>query len=494
MAGTRRRTARGAAVATAVLLGGMIPGAQAASGVQEIDAELAYTCDFPEGDQPVKVRLAVTVPESAQAGQTIQPEGMALDLTLPEAASAALAESGAASVSAEAQLSVDVVQDGRQARAEWIGTAAEAAPVPEAGELTLSTAGSVPYIRPGAPGDLEFKASGLALELAVKKADGTPAEPPALSVQCVVDADQETTLATVGVDGDTGDTGTPTPEPSASDQWPGDEEQTRPGAPEVGKRAKESASEAAPPCVGDPFNVEGRDMVAYVAGYANVTKLDGATKFPPACARIHTYDGENWFEFPYVHAVLNAAIVLDYKGKPQLPPTTGTFLTFGFMPTTATLEMTQIPPKPNSPEDRNVVSHGITDLLNGGFTKTTTSVDMDFVLRLHDVKVNGVALDVGDSCRTERPFRLSLTGLGTWDPEKGNEGYTVITGGELTGSVNIPPFEGCGVGEDLDSLFTASLSGSPGFVKQVQGAPCVPSTGSACTPEYEPQDVPKATR
>ncbi|MFD6276237.1 DUF6801 domain-containing protein [Streptomyces sp. NPDC060209] len=491
MAGTRRRTARSAAVATAVLLGGMIPGAQAASGVQEIDAELAYTCDFPEGEQPVKVRLAVKVPESAQAGQMIQPEEMALDLTLPEAASAALAQSGAAAVSAEAQLSVDVVQEDRQARAEWVGTAVGAAPVPEAGELTLGTVGSVPYVQPGAPGDLSFKASALSVELAVKKADGAPAEPPTLSVQCVVDADQETTLATVGVGG--GDE-TPTPGPPASDEWPDDEEQGQSVAPEVGKRAKESASAAVPPCVGDPLNAEGRDMVAYVAGYANVTKLDGATKFPPACARIHTYDGENWFEFPYVHAILNAAIVLDYKGKPQLPPTTGTFLTFGFMPTTATLEMTQIPPEPDSPQDRNVVSHGITDLLNGGFTKTTTSVDMDFVLRLYDVKVNGVALDVGKSCRTERPFRLSLTGLGTWDAEKGNEGYTVINGGQLTGSATIPPFKGCGVDEDLDSLFTASLSGSPGFVKQVQGAPCVPSTGGACTPEYQPQDIPKATR
>ncbi|WP_327112433.1 hypothetical protein OG206_04605 [Streptomyces sp. NBC_01341] len=491
MAGTRRRTARGAAVATAVLLGGMLPGAQAASGMQEIDAGLAYTCDFPEGEHPVKVRIAVKFPGSAQAGQVIQPEDMALDLTLPEAATAGLAGSGAAAVSAEARLSVDVAQEGRSARAEWVGTAGAPVPVPETGELTLSTAGSVPYVKPGAPGELSFKASALSVELAVRKADGTPAEPPSVSATCVVDADQETTLATVGVGGGAE---TPTPGPSASDEWPDDEEQGEPVAPEIGKRAKESVSASAPSCVGDPMNEEGRDMVAYVAGYANVTKLDGATKFPPACARIHTYDGENYFEFPYVHAILNAAIVLDYQGKPQLPPTRGTFLTFGFMPTTATLEMTQIPPEPDSPKDRNVVSHGITDLLNGGFTKTTTTVDMDFVLRLYDVEVNGVALDVGKNCRTERPFRLSLAGLGTWDAEKGNVGYTVVTGGTLTGSVTIPPFKGCGAEEDLDSLFTASLSGSPGFVKQVQGAPCVPSTGGACTPEYQPQDIPKASR
>ncbi|HWU07047.1 MAG TPA: DUF6801 domain-containing protein [Streptomyces sp.] len=493
MTGTRRRTARGAAVATAVLLGGMVPGAQAAPGVQEIVTELASTCDFPEGKQPVKVRTAVEVPESAQAGQVIQPEGMVLELTLPEEVTAGLADSGAAAVSAEAQLLVDVAQEDQHARTEWIGTTAEPAPVPEAGGLTLSTAGSVPYVKPGASGDLSFNASALSVELTMKKADGAPAEPPGTSVRCVVDAGQETTVATVGVEG--GDAGTPTPGPSASDEWPeGDEEQGRPVAPEVGTRAKGPVPASVPPCVGDPMNEEGRDMVTYVAGYANVTKLDGATKFPPACARIHTYDGDNYFEYPYVHAILNAAIVLDYRGKPQLPPTTGTFLTFGFMPTTATLEMTQIPPEAGSPEDRNVVSHGVTDVLNSGFTRTTTTVDMDFVLRLYDVKVNGVALDVGKNCRTERPFRLSLAGLGTWEAEKGNEGYTVVTGGELTGSVTIPPFEGCGVDEDLDSVFTASLSGSPGFVKQVQGAPCVPSTGSACTPEHQPQDIPKATR
>lgn len=494
MTGTRRRTARGAAVATAVLLGGLIPGAQAASGTQEIDAELAYTCDFPEGKQPVKVGITAKIPESVQVGQVIQPEDMGLDLTLPEDASAGLAGAGAATVSAKTHLSVDVAQGGRHARTEWIGTAAEPVPVPESGDLTLSTAGSVPYVKPGVPGDLSFKASVLSVELAVRKADGTLAEPPSVSVKCAVDADQETTLVTVDAGGDAG---TPAPEPSASDEWPdGDEEQERSIAPEVGTRAEESASASAPPCVGDPVNEEGRDMVTYVAGYANVTKLDGATKFPPACARIHTYDGKTVPGYPYMHTYLNAAIVLDYMGKPQLPPTTGTFLTFGFMPTTATLEMTQIPPEAGSPEDRNVVSHGVIDLTNAGATETTTTVDMDFVLRLYDVEVNGVALDVGKNCRTERPFRLSLAGEGTWDGVNGNIGYTVVTGGELTGSATIPPFKGCGVGEDLDDIFTASLSGSPGFVKQKQGAPCTPSGAEdpRCTPDNQPVDIPEATR
>ncbi|MFD4901905.1 DUF6801 domain-containing protein [Streptomyces sp. NPDC058411] len=492
MTGARRRTARGAAVAAAVLLGGMIPGAQAASGVQEIDAELAYTCDLPEGGQPVKVEITAKIPESGHAEQVIQPEDVGLDVTLSEEASAGLAAAGAATVRAEARLSVDVAQGDQHARTEWIGTTAEPVPVPEAGDLTLSTTGGVPYVKPGVPGDLSFKAADLSVDLAVKKADGAPAEPPTTSLTCVLEADQETTLATVGVDGGAE---TPTPGPSASDEWPdGDEGQGEAAAPEVGTRAKEPVPASAPPCVGN--TADDLEMVTYVAGYANVTKLDAANKFPPACARIHTYPGEPVMEYPYLHVYLNAAIVLDYKGKPQLPPSTGTFLTFGFMPTTATLEMTQIPPKANSPQDRNVVSHNIIDLSAGGASKTTTTVDLDFVLRLYDVKVNGVALDVGKNCRTERPFRLSLNGLGTWDAENGDQGYTVVTGGTLTGSVTIPPFKGCGAGEDLDAIFTASLSGTPGFVKQTQGAPCTPSgaADAMCTPDHQPVEIPEPTR
>jgi hypothetical protein len=74
-----------------------------------------------------------------------------------------------------------------------------------------------------------------------------------------------------------------------------------------------------------------------------------------------------------------------------------------------------------------------------------------------------------------------------------------VTGGELTGSVTLPPFSGCGADEDLDNLFTASLSGVPGYVKQVQGAPCAPSQhtpgdGGVCTDALEPVDVPEARR
>ncbi|WP_236055748.1 MULTISPECIES: DUF6801 domain-containing protein [Streptomyces] len=493
MTGARRRTARGAAVAAAVLLGGMIPGAQAASGVQEIDAELAYTCDFPEAGQPVKATISATVPESGRAEQVIQPEDVGLDLTLPEEASAGLAAAGAATVTAEAKLSVDVVQGDQHARTEWIGTTAEPVPVPGSGDLTLSTAGGVPFVKPAAPGDLVFGAGALSVELALTKADGTPADSPALTLGCALDTGQEATLATVPVGGDGEETGA---EPTPTGSWPEEREAgEEDGLPEVGTPAQQPAAADAPPCLGDPS--DDLSMVAFVTGYANVAKLDGATRFPLACARITQGESRVVPDGAFLHIYQDSAVDLDFEGKTQLPPASGTFLTFGFMPTTATLEMTQIPPGTNPDGTRvpNIKSDLAINLAEGS-TKGVTAVTLELMLRLRDVEVDGVPLDVGDNCRTSKPFTLKLEGHMTLK-DGVQVGYTLATGGELTGSVTLPPFSGCGADEDLDNLFTASLSGVPGYVKQVQGAPCAPANGADptfCMPDFTPRDVPEAAR
>ncbi|MER5554520.1 DUF6801 domain-containing protein [Streptomyces sp. NPDC002793] len=479
-------------MATAVLLGSMVPGAQAASGVQDIDTELAYTCALPEGGPPVKVEVEVVakVPESGRPGQAIQPEDMTLGITVTEGGLGVPADPAAATVSAEARLSVDVSQGERRARAEWIGTTAEPVAIPAEGDLTLRAAGSVPYMKPGSSGGLLLEASTLSVELAVKSLDGSPAEQPNASLSCTPDAGEDRALATVDIGGAVES------EPTPSGTWPGEEDTAgEVGVPEVGAEAEPPPAADGPPCVGDPN--EGLELVAYVAGYANVAKLDGATKFPVACARIAQGPTVPVITDPGVHIYQDSTAVLEYNGKPQLPPATGTFLTFGFMPTTATLEMTQIPPGvgADGTPKYNVASHLTVDYSDFSNTGVTT-IDLDLMLRLKDVEVNGVPLDVGDNCRTSKPFRLSLEGR-MKAKEGVTVGYTLATGGELKGSVTLPPFSGCGTDEDLDSIFTASLSGAPGYVKQVQGAPCAPANGADpayCTPDFQPRDVPRATR
>jgi hypothetical protein len=55
--------------------------------------------------------------------------------------------------------------------------------------------------------------------------------------------------------------------------------------------------------------------------------------------------------------------------------------------------------------------------------------------------------------------------------------------------ITVPPFTGCGVGENLDPIFNATISGPGNFVKLTQGTLCTPNSGSGCPPT-----VPKPLR
>src|SRR5439155_8994725 len=95
------------------------------------------------------------------------------------------------------------------------------------------------------------------------------------------------------------------------------------------------------------------------------------------------------------------------------PPLEGSFLAFGFMPITATLELTQIgqitihgesqgsgnPCQPGQPP-------GGTPRCTQYFIRTTATL----AARIHDVKINGVPLDVGQNCRTEQPLDVVVQG------------------------------------------------------------------------------------
>ncbi|MFE6037458.1 DUF6801 domain-containing protein [Streptomyces sp. NPDC056452] len=489
-----RATARGGAVLAAVLMAGMIPGAQASDGSRDVDAELTYSCDFPAGPQQVKVRVSATVPDEGRPDEAVQLTGVGAELTLPGESLAGLTGAGTASVEAETRLTVDVTQDGHSAEAVWAGATENPVSVPDEGDITLAVSGDVPSVTASASGELVFTAGELTALLTARKADGTPVEPPAPELVCSPEADQDLVLGKVAIGGDGEE---PVPWPSASSETPdpGGTERDE-AAPRVGTEDGAPAAADAPECVGDredPFN-----LVAYITGYANVTKLKGASKFPLACAQIH--QGPQGLVLPgnspdgKLHLVQDSTAVVEYLGRPQLPPATSTFLTFGFMPTTAIMEMTQRPPGLDA--DGKQITNVHSDLtLDGANSFGHTIISMQFSLRLHDVKVNGVPMDVGPNCRTAKDFSLSLRGEVVSGPG-GFTGYTLAGGGPLKGSVVLPPFSGCGVGEDLDSLFTASISGEPGYVKQMQGAPCAPFTydQALCTEDRQPRKIPTAER
>jgi hypothetical protein len=147
-----------------------------------------------------------------------------------------------------------------------------------------------------------------------------------------------------------------------------------------------------------------------------------------------------------------------------LPPANATFLGFGFMPVSATMQLTEI-------GTMNVISVGTISSLSAN---TAWSL---MTLRIYNVKINGQALAVGPHCQTVRPLLIKLTGVSSSNPP-----YSLQGGGPLTGQVTIPPFTGCGVTENLDPLFTGTVSGPGNFAKFTQGSLCTLIGDLGCPP------------
>ncbi|MFF5506356.1 DUF6801 domain-containing protein [Streptomyces roseolus] len=533
-----RARVRGATIAAFVALAPLLPAAAVAVGTVRVDAALPYVCTLPSGPQPATVRITAAFPERASVGEEIRPADVATTVELPASAVADLTTPRAATVRAETRLAVGAAQDEQRTEATWSGTGQPVA-VPAEGPLVLTTTGDVPSLTTGTAGELVLTAGALAVDLAPSAADGAATAPPSLAVACVPapDAEGRTVLARVPV-GAGASTGTPSAPPpsttapsSPSPSLPTDRPAppTAPGAtratpdlptppgaePPPDGRGLATAEEEppgtpaprpdAPPCVTEKPTP--MSLSAYVTGFANVRKLNGASLIPVTCMLIEqgemqipgTPPPEGEFHFTTL-----SPGNLSYQGRKQTPPFTATFLTFDFQPVTATMVLEQVGPITIDTLLRIVTSTYDNHLEN--------TVRAPLVLRVLDVKVNGVDLDVGPSCRTAAPLaspepeperypgnHLVLLGLGKIPYGQPAEGYVLTGGGPLTGTVTIPPFKDCGAGgEDLDRLLTAAISGPDNHVKQIQGQTC--SVGietpppDQCTEDRQPLVIPKPER
>lgn len=208
---------------------------------------------------------------------------------------------------------------------------------------------------------------------------------------------------------------------------------------------------------------------AYIVGYSDVRKLNGAALVGPGLvnlsvgARVVLNVPGNYFE-------QDTAGQLDYRPCPTckyvhaLPPARSTFLAFGFMPVSATLQLTEI---------------GTMNIIGVGTLSSLTSNTAWSLMSLHisDVTVNGQPLNVGPHCQTVQPLLVKLVGLGA-----GPQPYSLQGGGPLTGTITVPPFSGCGVTENLDPLFTGTVSGPGNFARFTQGRLCTPIGDEGCPP------------
>ncbi|MFJ5864391.1 DUF6801 domain-containing protein [Streptomyces parvus] len=470
----------------------LVPSAESAAAEQKSEVSLRYTCPFPSGPEEVDVVVSAVLPTSARTGEEIRPAEAAVEVTLPPTALARFADLDAATLSAVARLTVRNTVGDKSADASWQDLTAPPADLPAPGEgdgqdpgaLTLTATGDVPTVAFGSPGRATLAPDALALALTSLTEAGEPTTPPGLDVACTPAPGQEPELAAIAIRGDQDPTA-PAPRPGESDPVP-DPTPTRPaeGLPPTarekidaltGKRREALEDDPGSCPIEIPPEWVMTTAETYAAGYANAAKLDGAAALGPAFMKVvlnKRYINDSCASTVDVSSEVN----FDYQGKRQLPPTKATFLSYGFMPTTATMTLEQVGPP------AAIHTHTVT---NTPTYPEETTVTARLVMRLSGVEVNGVPLDVGPDCRTERPFEQVLKGYGQSYPPAG---YLVAYGGTLTGYAHIPPFEGCGATEDLDPIFTSAIS-SPGkkadnYTKMTQAPLCVATNpeGPDCPP------------
>lgn len=528
-AGVPRRTVRLAGLAAAALVAGLLSGSGSAAAGRDGPLTMAYRCAFPGGDQPVHAVLTQLFPDTGAVNRPIQPGDLTMAVTVPRAAVDGLVPDATGTLAGTGSLTARVTQGTSAADAPWPGLRAPAVPVAGKDDLVLTFKGEVPAVTVSAAGEVSFGAGALALELTPGKAaapDATPSPVPAtaapVKVACTPEAGQNALLGAVPVPvPDPTPSGSPSSSPSSSapaspsspatpsvpGTSPGTSAGTSPGASPKPGAPHNSTIKVEPPVHSGKYDCDvlpkgkldfdhiplkdeqdaGATVTetsfdlgscAYATGFSNVHKLSGAAVINDA----HSAKGPS---LTYINMNVRMAVQpnppqyyeFDSLGSMTLPVADSTFLTYGFVPTTAKMALTPDPVKPLL----TIVTTG-TNFVEQNVITTIYGYQW---LRLYDVRINGTPLDVGPNCRTRAPIQLALVGLQDAHMPGGGDGkpdYTILDGGPLhQENLTIPAFTGCGThGENLDALFTAAVSGPGNSLNLNQGTLCAPWAGLGC--------------
>lgn len=145
---------------------------------------------------------------------------------------------------------------------------------------------------------------------------------------------------------------------------------------------------------------------------------------------------------------------------------------FGSVPVEATLQVSQARTAESLPEPLRFRPHDYKIARTSGDTMIVESaaLDADVTISVRSLTVDGVDVELGDTCRSRRAASLHLESkelrvdqperdleFEVFDPEIYQYG---INGGALQGSIDIPSFTGCTTasGDDVSALLTAAVS------------------------------------
>ncbi|MFC3452945.1 DUF6801 domain-containing protein [Amycolatopsis speibonae] len=399
---------------------------------------LNNTCVFPDpvGERPVVMETSATLPKVVQTGKPLQIKDFSLTFSLAEGTLGEVTE-----VAGGATVELTATREDKKTPVP-VTLTIPATKVPATGEVKLVATGKVPEIAMTVPGELRLSTGAPSLALA-----STSAETPLKPITCTQNPGQDTTLGSVALlamgvaKPDSGKPGERKPQPGthATNDEPDPNVLVFPL---------------------QPFEVQGTSTIAKLGAFARLTQAFMFNAF--------------WIVPPDPPSSIT--------GTTMMPPSKVTFLGFGFAPITATMEL--LPPDHRAGNHIIDINGTVISEPDGSSTVTTR---IEVFAKLSGVTINGVALDVGDSCLTAGPLVLNLRG----------EKYDMFNGGVLRTDPNaadpayreftLPKFSGCGVKENLDSLLSGMSSG-PGNQACV-GVSQVSLDGSPVPPERKCPNV-----
>lgn len=487
-----RGAARIAAITALTVSGGALVAVPPAFA--NIGAEMGLVCSGEAGTHEVAVRIDTTVPSSGTVGQPIQLGTIKIDVALPPGLVkevGASSPSGAStppvtgvtpssapspSLGGVAEIEVAVREPGGDRRGGWPTFALAAAPPQGDGAVHLTGSGVAPPVVPGSPGGLSWSAGEVNLSLV--PGDTTAGKDTAdLALRCVTE--KEMVLGTVRVgrgDGASapGALSAPTRQATAAQESlcediPGAGTDPRYAINEDPKLMEIYESPSTPAGLIELHDT-GTLYCVKATGFVNIKKTGNAVPIAlenSVRALTSQYVG-NVFFGPNYHEVHGYFVNQTY-------PIPATVLGFGFMPTRAVAQAVQIG-SPGSgetgPITGNIRALQMLDQyspLPGAPERQELRASAYVRVKAGSAEVNGVPLDLGDECMTG-PTLFSAPGdLGTREsgPTQYLDGQTIIAE-----DIEVPAFSGCGVGEDLSPILTATVSGSGNYVNAESGRWC----------------------
>lgn len=437
-----------------------------ATAAPNIGVRATYQCAV--GKSPahrVPVRFSGKAPRAGKAGKPIRLGRVTLTAELPVALAGEVLGPGLGRLTGTARPSVRVGQGGRSVNGQWPDLAVVPVAVPDVGKVRLTASGAVPPVIPAAPGDVTFQAGPLSLRLGPGPVGAGAPKPVGASASRVttVSCRPETVkrLATVKVGG-VAQPGTAPTAPVAADDEP------RCKVPEMEfNESFESILDLTNPKYGASTSTPpgGAVRCAQVVGYAVQRKAGVSAAVvgrellrSTAGGQVRSAEADgNWDYFGVAAAS-------------DIQPTRVTALGFGFVPTSLTLKT-----------EHDLRIHG--SARSESYAQTNPDVPWKLPLKgttvfsrarvrvvIGDAVVNGTPLDLGPKCSSQGVV-LSLVA----EPWKyGMEDFLngAIHETPKDSLLTVPRFSGCGNGENLNPLLTATAAGGGNYVRIQQGFAC----------------------